>query len=90
MTTAAAAATPVVSEQTTTQQPMFDISQPPDIEGFTPLSRPREETFQEKFMRKSKENPFVPIGELPNELTLNHLVIRVRLTTKTDNRSVAS
>ncbi|XP_038849316.1 HIG1 domain family member 2A-like [Salvelinus namaycush] len=60
----AAAATPFVSEQspTTTQQPMLDISKPPVIEGFTPLSRPREETFQEKFMRKSKENPFVPIG----------------------------
>ncbi|CAB1337595.1 unnamed protein product [Coregonus sp. 'balchen'] len=59
-----AAAPPVVLEQsaTTTQQPMFDISKPPVIEGFTPLSRPREETFQEKFMRKSKENPFVPIG----------------------------
>ncbi|CAB1324847.1 unnamed protein product [Coregonus sp. 'balchen'] len=61
----AAAATPVVPEQsatTTTHLPMFDISKPPVIEGFTPLSRPREETFQEKFMRKSKENPFVPIG----------------------------
>ncbi|XP_042182088.1 HIG1 domain family member 2A-like [Oncorhynchus tshawytscha] len=60
----ASATTPVVSEQSarTTHLPMLDISKPPVIEGFTPLSRPREETFQEKFMRKSKENPFVPIG----------------------------
>lgn len=40
----------------------FDFSQPPVIEGFTPLSRPREETFKEKFKRKTKENPFVPLG----------------------------
>lgn len=60
----AVSATPFVPEQsaTTTQQPILDISKPPVIDGFTPLSRPREETFQEKFMRKSKENPFVPIG----------------------------
>jgi hypothetical protein len=62
----ASATTPVVPEQSarTTHLPMLDISKPPVIEGFTPLSRPREETFQEKFMRKSKENPFVPIGQL--------------------------
>ncbi|XP_014068828.1 HIG1 domain family member 2A [Salmo salar] len=60
----AAATTPVVPEQSasTTHLPMLDLSKPPVIDGFTPLSRPREETFQEKFMRKSKENPFVPIG----------------------------
>uniref|UniRef100_A0A8C7GRM6 HIG1 domain-containing protein n=1 Tax=Oncorhynchus kisutch TaxID=8019 RepID=A0A8C7GRM6_ONCKI len=33
---------------TTTKQPMLDIS--------------KHHTFQEKLMRKSKENPFVPIG----------------------------
>ena len=42
----------------------FDFSQPPVIEGFTPLSRPKDETFKEKFIRKTKDNPFVPIGEL--------------------------
>lgn len=47
----------------------FDPSRPPDIEGFIPLSRAREESFQEKFIRKTKENPFVPIGELHNSLT---------------------
>ncbi|KAL0974341.1 hypothetical protein UPYG_G00219100 [Umbra pygmaea] len=46
----------------TTTQPMFVISEAPVIEGFTPSSRSREETFQEKFKRKTKENPFVPIG----------------------------
>ncbi|KAG5263955.1 hypothetical protein AALO_G00270500 [Alosa alosa] len=40
----------------------FDISKPPAIEGFSPLPRHREEGFQEKFIRKTKENPFVPIG----------------------------
>lgn len=41
----------------------FDLSDPPVIDGFTPLSRPREEGFKDKFIRKTKENPFVPIGE---------------------------
>ncbi|CAN9514837.1 unnamed protein product [Ophioblennius macclurei] len=40
----------------------FDFSRPPVIEGFSPLPRLKEETFKEKFMRKTKENPFVPIG----------------------------
>ncbi|XP_053507151.1 HIG1 domain family member 2A, mitochondrial [Ictalurus furcatus] len=40
----------------------FDLSDPPVIDGFTPLSRPREEGFKDKFIRKTKENPFVPIG----------------------------
>lgn len=44
---------------------VFDVSQPPVIEGFTPLTRAlREESFKDKFIRKTKENPFVPIGEL--------------------------
>jgi len=43
--------------------PQFDFSQPPVIEGFEPSAViMREETFKEKFMRKTKENPFVPIG----------------------------
>ncbi|XP_061541426.1 HIG1 domain family member 2A, mitochondrial [Phycodurus eques] len=40
----------------------FDFSQPPVIEGFSPLPRAKDETFKEKFMRKAKDNPFVPIG----------------------------
>ncbi|XP_060757160.1 HIG1 domain family member 2A, mitochondrial [Neoarius graeffei] len=40
----------------------FDLSAPPVIDGFTPQPRPREEGFKDKFIRKTKENPFVPIG----------------------------
>ncbi|KAM7000237.1 HIG1 domain family member 2A, mitochondrial [Tautogolabrus adspersus] len=62
----AAATTPAVSElkpKTSPSGPVpFDFSQPPVIEGFNPLPRLKDETFKEKFMRKTKENPFVPIG----------------------------
>ncbi|XP_072293911.1 HIG1 domain family member 2A, mitochondrial [Eucyclogobius newberryi] len=61
----AATSTPVVSDQTIKTSAgsiPFDFSQPPIIEGFTPPPRFKEETFQEKFIRKTKENPFVPIG----------------------------
>ncbi|KAG9263815.1 HIG1 domain family member 2A, mitochondrial [Astyanax mexicanus] len=40
----------------------FNPGSPPVIEGFTPLPRQKEESFKEKFLRKTKENPFVPIG----------------------------
>ncbi|KAM9310124.1 HIG1 domain family member 2A, mitochondrial [Pholidichthys leucotaenia] len=40
----------------------FDFSRPPAIEGFSPSPRVKEETFKEKFMRKTKANPFVPVG----------------------------
>ncbi|XP_077465546.1 HIG1 domain family member 2A, mitochondrial [Stigmatopora argus] len=40
----------------------FDFSQPPVIEGFSPSPRVKDETFKEKFIRKTKDNPFVPIG----------------------------
>lgn len=42
----------------------FDFDRPPIIEGFNPLPRIKDETFKEKFTRKFKENPFVPIGQL--------------------------
>ncbi|XP_041800042.1 HIG1 domain family member 2A, mitochondrial [Chelmon rostratus] len=58
--------TPAVPEQKAKTSPTgpvpFDFSQPPIIEGFSPLPRVKNESFQEKFMRKTKENPFVPIG----------------------------
>lgn len=60
-----AATTSTVSERTpkTSVGPLpFDFSQPPIIEGFTPQPRFKDETFKEKFLRKTKENPFVPIG----------------------------
>ena len=49
----------------------FDISKPPIIEGFTPLPRHREEGFKDKFIRKTKENPFVPIGKLKKASTVS-------------------
>ncbi|XP_078267668.1 HIG1 domain family member 2A, mitochondrial [Rhinoraja longicauda] len=42
----------------------LDLSKPPAIEGFIPLPKHREEGFQDKLIRKTKENPFVPIGML--------------------------
>ncbi|KAK9517864.1 hypothetical protein VZT92_023203 [Zoarces viviparus] len=60
------AGTTSVSEQTPKSSPPafvpFDFSKPPAIEGFNPLPRAKDETFKEKFLRKTKENPFVPIG----------------------------
>lgn len=61
----AATTTPVESAQIPKTSPApipFDFSQPPVIDGFTPLPRIREEGFKEKTLRKAKENPFVPIG----------------------------
>lgn len=63
----AAATTPAVPEQSKHPLPgamPFDISQPPNIEGFSPTPKLRDESFKDKFIRKTKENPFVPIGEL--------------------------
>ncbi|XP_030595341.1 HIG1 domain family member 2A, mitochondrial [Archocentrus centrarchus] len=62
----AAAAPPGVAEQTPKAPPQravpFDLSQPPNIQGFNPLPKTKDETFKEKFVRKTKENPFVPLG----------------------------
>ncbi|XP_043113765.1 HIG1 domain family member 2A, mitochondrial [Puntigrus tetrazona] len=61
----ATATTPVGQDRPTkVDRPpvVFDLSQPPVIEGFTPLPRAKEENFKEKFIRKTKENPLVPIG----------------------------
>ncbi|XP_006631992.1 HIG1 domain family member 2A, mitochondrial [Lepisosteus oculatus] len=62
----AAATTPVgqtqVSETVHSGSVGFDLTKPPVIEGFAPAPRPREEGFKAKFIRKTKENPFVPIG----------------------------
>ncbi|XP_049589516.1 HIG1 domain family member 2A, mitochondrial [Syngnathus scovelli] len=64
----AASTTPVIADQTPTTSASgrgnipFDISHPPIIEGFNPLPRVKDETFKEKFLRKTKDNPFVPIG----------------------------
>ena len=42
---------------------------PPVIEGFSPSILNKDETFKEKLQRKTKENPFVPIGELHKSLS---------------------
>lgn len=66
----AASANPAVVDQTPTTTASgrgsipFDPSKPPVIEGFSPLRVVKDETFKEKFLRKTKDNPFVPIGEL--------------------------
>jgi len=59
-----AAEAAAVAPKTTPSIPVpFDLSQPPVIEGFNPSSLLiRDETFKEKFMRKFKSNPFVPLG----------------------------
>ncbi|KAM7417920.1 hypothetical protein PAMA_017531 [Pampus argenteus] len=58
---AAPATTPAATQQTP-KTPPFDFSKPPTIEGFNPSLILNDETFKEKFSRKMKENPFVPIG----------------------------
>ncbi|XP_010743026.2 HIG1 domain family member 2A, mitochondrial [Larimichthys crocea] len=58
---AAATTTEQTSESRSAPVP-FDFSQPPVIEGFNPLPKVKDETFKDKFIRKTKENPFVPIG----------------------------
>lgn len=41
----------------------FEPSQPPVVEGFTPSVYSTTESFKEKFLRKTRENPMVPIGK---------------------------
>lgn len=58
--------TPVGQDQgpkQTSSAVLFDLSNPPVIEGFSPASRVKDEGFKEKFIRKTKENPFVPLGK---------------------------
>ncbi|XP_036933272.1 HIG1 domain family member 2A, mitochondrial [Acanthopagrus latus] len=59
---AAATTTPADPAPKASPEPVpFDF-QPPVIEGFDPSPRVKDETSKEKFLRKTKENPFVPIG----------------------------
>lgn len=41
----------------------FDPSKAPVIEGFSPTVYTNPEGFKEKFIRKTRENPMVPIGK---------------------------
>ncbi|KAM4819598.1 HIG1 domain family member 2A, mitochondrial [Thomomys bottae] len=50
----------------------FEPSQPPVIEGFTPSSFGQPESFKEKFIRKTRENPMVPIGCLGTTAALSY------------------
>ncbi|XP_059773741.1 HIG1 domain family member 2A, mitochondrial isoform X1 [Balaenoptera ricei] len=45
-----------------TPEAPFEPSQPPVIEGFSPSVYSTSESFKEKFLRKTRENPMVPIG----------------------------
>ncbi|KAF6081390.1 HIG1 hypoxia inducible domain family member 2A [Phyllostomus discolor] len=50
----------------------FEPSQPPVIEGFSPSVYSNQETFKEKFFRKTRENPMVPIGCLGTVTALTY------------------
>ncbi|KAM8956906.1 HIG1 domain family member 2A, mitochondrial [Lycaon pictus] len=50
----------------------FEPSQPPVIEGFSPSIYSPPESFKEKFLRKTRENPMVPIGCLGTAAALTY------------------
>ncbi|XP_003900610.1 HIG1 domain family member 2A, mitochondrial [Papio anubis] len=50
----------------------FEPSKPPVIEGLSPTVHRHPETFKEKFLRKTRENPVVPIGCLATAAALTY------------------
>ncbi|XP_036604728.1 HIG1 domain family member 2A, mitochondrial [Trichosurus vulpecula] len=55
------------------QEMAFDPATPPVIEGFTPSpQRLRDESVKDKFQRKIRENPVVPIGCLATAGALSY------------------
>ncbi|XP_006884494.1 PREDICTED: HIG1 domain family member 2A-like [Elephantulus edwardii] len=50
----------------------LDPSQPPAIEGFSPSVYRDSESFKGKFLRKTSENPMVPIGCLGTAAALTY------------------
>ncbi|XP_007103234.1 HIG1 domain family member 2A, mitochondrial [Physeter macrocephalus] len=55
-----------------TPEAPFEPSQPPVIEGFSPSVYSTSEGFKEKFLRKTRENPLVPIGCLGTAAALTY------------------
>ncbi|XP_035582075.1 HIG1 domain family member 2A-like [Zalophus californianus] len=51
---------------------LFEPAQPPVIEGFSPSIYSTQESFKEKFLRKTRENPMVPIGCLGTAAALTY------------------
>ncbi|EAW77911.1 HIG1 hypoxia inducible domain family member 2B [Homo sapiens] len=47
-----------------TPEAPFESSKPPIFEGLSPTVYSNPEGFKEKFLRKTRENPVVPIGFL--------------------------
>ncbi|KAL4683657.1 hypothetical protein H8959_021351 [Pygathrix nigripes] len=50
----------------------FEPSKPPVIEGLSPTVYGNPESFKEKFLRKTRENPVVPIGCLATVAALTY------------------
>uniref|UniRef100_A0A8D2HPH5 HIG1 domain-containing protein n=2 Tax=Urocitellus parryii TaxID=9999 RepID=A0A8D2HPH5_UROPR len=55
-----------------TPETPFEPSKPPVIEGFSPSIYSNPEGFKEKFLRKTRENPMVPIGCLGTAAALTY------------------
>ncbi|XP_062942487.1 HIG1 domain family member 2A, mitochondrial [Cynocephalus volans] len=55
-----------------TPETSFKPSQPPVVEGFSPSVYRNPEGFTEKFLRKTRENPVVPIGCLGTAAALTY------------------
>ncbi|XP_072257152.1 HIG1 domain family member 2A, mitochondrial [Pyxicephalus adspersus] len=52
--------------------------EPPVVEGFTPTPYAEKQGFKAKFIKKTKENPFVPIGCLATAGALTYGLIAFR------------
>ncbi|XP_076795115.1 HIG1 domain family member 2A, mitochondrial isoform X1 [Arvicanthis niloticus] len=64
----------------------FDPSKAPVIEGFSPTVYTNPEGFKEKFIRKTRENPMVPIGDPGSCSRRLHFAMTMRHGTAGDRR----
>ncbi|XP_039316310.1 HIG1 domain family member 2A, mitochondrial [Saimiri boliviensis] len=55
-----------------TPEASLEPSKAPVIEGFSPTVYSKPESFKEKFIRKVRENPLVPIGCLATATALGY------------------